>query len=68
MTMVERPHSLVGKSRFEVRVGHARVTVEAETREQALVAARRQLAEEMPRMWDKIYSLEENRFEIEEKR
>lgn len=52
-------------SRFEIRVGHARVTVEARTQQEALAAGRRRLAEDMPRMWDKIYELADERFEVE---
>jgi hypothetical protein len=55
------------RHKFEVRVGHARVTVEAATRQQALTAARRLLADDMPRMWDKIYSLRDDQFEVEVK-
>jgi len=52
--------------RYDVRVGHARVTVEAISRQQALAEGRRRLADDMPRMWDKIYALADERFEVEE--
>jgi hypothetical protein len=52
--------------RFDVRVGHARVTVEASSRQQALIEGRRRLADDMPRMWDKIYALTDEQFNVEE--
>ncbi|MEQ8788169.1 MAG: hypothetical protein RIC55_17810 [Pirellulaceae bacterium] len=64
--MIRHADSSQPSKRFDVRIGHARVTVEATSREQALVEGRRLLADDMPRMWDKIYALEDARFEVEE--
>jgi hypothetical protein len=50
---------------FHVQVGHARVTVRCETREQALQMARRQLGNELPRLYDIIHQLDPARFRIE---
>lgn len=50
---------------YEVRVGFTRVRVSGSTREEAIANARRQLCLEMPRMWDLISSMSEQRFDVE---
>ncbi|MCO6454599.1 MAG: hypothetical protein J5I93_04790 [Pirellulaceae bacterium] len=49
---------------YLVRVGHAEVRVEGQSEQDALRRARRQLCEEMPRLWDVIQSLDDSRFQI----
>ena len=53
------------KNMFHVRVGYATVTVVGTDRSDALQAARQRLCLEMPRMWDVIQSIDENRFEVD---
>jgi protocatechuate 3,4-dioxygenase beta subunit len=65
--MIRPAHDEGPWHKYEVRIGHAHVTVSAHTRAEALVEGRRLLADDMPRMWDKIYSLADERFEVEEK-
>ena len=50
--------------KFDVRVGHAKVTVEGRTQGEAIEEARRRLCLEMPRMWDVIQSLDASKFEV----
>lgn len=52
--------------RYEVIVGHARVTVTGASKDEAVLAARRRLCRDMPRMWDVIQSLDLQRFEVRE--
>ena len=52
------------KQRFEVTVGHKTVTVECATKDEAVEMARRQMCLELPRMWDVIHSLEDERFQV----
>ena len=52
------------KLEYEVRVGHMRVIVQSGSRQDAIEQARRQLSRELPRMWDVIHDLDENRFEV----
>ncbi len=49
---------------YRVQLGHTTTTVQGRTTEEALFAARRQLCNEMPRMWDMIQKLEASRFEV----
>ncbi len=51
--------------RFEVRLGHVRVEVEAATMHEALVCARRKLSSEFPRLWDMIHQAPESRFMVQ---
>lgn len=51
--------------RYEVRVGLARVRVEGRTPNEAVEQARRQLSLDMPRLYDVIYGLAQERFEVE---
>ena len=51
--------------RYEVRVGFSRVCVEGRSPVEAVEQARRQLSLEMPRLYDVIYGLEAERFEVE---
>ena len=51
-------------SEYEVRVGHMRVIVRGGSHEDAISQARRALSRELPRMWDLIYALATNRFEV----
>lgn len=42
-----------------------RVTVASATPQEAIVAARRQLCHELPRMWDVIQQMDASRFNVE---
>ena len=49
---------------FRVDVGHSSVTVRCRRAEQAIPEARRKLAMEVPRLWDLIQKLEDERFKV----
>lgn len=49
---------------FRVKVGHIEMYVEAACRDDAIVLARRRLAEEHPRFYDVIRALEASRFDV----
>ena len=63
--MIHDPFPLQPTTDYEVCVGHFTVRVEGRSRDEAIVAARRQLCRELPRMWDVIHSLEANRFQVD---
>ena len=50
---------------YRVRVGHHEFHVKARDAGEAMELARRQLARELPRLYDVIRSLAENRFQVE---
>jgi hypothetical protein len=50
---------------FDVHMGLARVRVEARTPEEAVQAAREAFCREMPRMWDVIWQLTDDRFAVQ---
>ena len=50
---------------YDVTVGHMQVRVRSSSREEAVKAARSQLCQEMPRLWDRIESLELSSFRVE---
>jgi hypothetical protein len=50
---------------FRVTVGHVSVLVQAGSPTEAVGNARRQMCAEMPRLWDVIAQLEEDRFRVE---
>lgn len=50
--------------KYEVTVGHARVTIECDDRRQVIPEARRRLSLEMPRLWDMIQTMADSRFEV----
>lgn len=49
---------------YQVSVGHFTVQVAGRTRDEAIQEARRKLCHELPRMWDVIQGLEDNRFQV----
>ncbi|QDU95500.1 hypothetical protein [Lignipirellula cremea] len=49
---------------FRVQVGHTAVTVNGDSREAAIAAARTQLCDELPRLWDVILHLDADRFQV----
>ena len=49
---------------YRVRVGHAEVIVKARSTEEAIEFARRQLALEMPRLYDIIRALDSTQFDV----
>ena len=55
-----------GRRKFRVRIGHNLLVVVAQDRDDALRHARRLLGEDMPRLWDVIYTLGDNDFSVEE--
>ena len=50
---------------FLVRVGHWEVRIKAEDADDAIWQARRQMARELPRLYDVIRALTASRFEVE---
>ena len=50
---------------YKVTVGHAEVTVTGKDEAEAVVAARKKFGIDMPRLWDKIYNLQETDFRVE---
>jgi hypothetical protein len=50
---------------FRVRVGHWEVQVLAASADEAVETARRQMARELPRLYDVIRALTSTRFEVE---
>jgi hypothetical protein len=50
---------------YRVRVGHWEIRLKAHTAEEAIQLARRQMARELPRLYDVIRSLTPGRFQIE---
>jgi hypothetical protein len=50
---------------FEVHVGLARVRVEAHSPDEAIQIARQAFCREMPRMWDILNSLADERFVVQ---
>jgi hypothetical protein len=50
---------------FRIRVGHYEVIVQAHNADEALEPARRQMARELPRLYDVIRNLAINRFQVE---
>jgi len=49
---------------YRVKVGHTEVVVGASSPQNAIAAARRQLARELPRLYDIIRGLDPARFEV----
>lgn len=50
---------------YRVAVGHSEVEVQAKTPREAIRLARRKLAEELPRFYDVISTMEETRFNVD---
>jgi len=50
---------------FHIRVGHWEIRLRAHDPEEAIALARRQMASELPRLYDIIRSLTDNRFQVE---
>lgn len=53
------------KKTFRVKLGHAEVSVEGETREEAIRQARRRLSLDMPRLYDVIQRIDDNEFRVD---
>jgi len=51
---------------YRVIVGHISIDVSATNNKQALQQARRQMCNEMPRLWDVIATLDDSRFVVQE--
>lgn len=52
------------RRKYMVTVGHASVTVECSTERRAIHEARRRLSHDMPRLWDVIQTMADNRFQV----
>jgi len=52
------------KNNYQVRVGHTIVNVDGLDRADAIQAARTRLCLDMPRFWDVIQSIDDQRFEV----
>ncbi len=50
---------------FRICVGHWEIRVEAHSSEEAIELARRQMARELPRLYDVIRGLTASRFQVE---
>jgi hypothetical protein len=50
---------------YSIRVGHYELRLKAHDAEEAIEMARRQLARELPRLYDVIRALTATRFEVE---
>ncbi len=50
--------------RYQVEVGHWSLEVDATSRAAAIAAARKQLCQQLPRLWDVIHSLPASRFAV----
>lgn len=50
---------------FRVRVGHWEVSVRAQDTDHAIQTARREMARELPRLYDVIRSLTTTKFQVE---
>jgi hypothetical protein len=48
--------------RYEIKLGHNRVTVQGRDVDEAIRHARAQLCRDFPRLWDVIQSMESSRF------
>ena len=60
------PEHSPSKRKFRVNVGHNQVVVEGQDRREAIQIARTRLSLEMPRLWDVIFRMEDERFHVEE--
>ena len=49
---------------YRVKVGHVEISVRAHSSDEAITEARRQLARDMPRLYDIIRGLEATKFEV----
>lgn len=61
-----RKHPEHALKTYEVRVGHHCVVVRGAERSDALQVARQLLANELPRLWDVIHALDDDRFDARE--
>jgi hypothetical protein len=59
------PHPNESQSRYNVQVGHWRVQVPGKDQSEAIEQARRQLCQDLPRLWDVIHNLADDRFKVE---
>lgn len=50
---------------FRIRVGHWEICLKARDADEAIELARRQMARELPRLYDVIRSLTASRFQVE---
>jgi hypothetical protein len=50
---------------YHIRVGHWGIRLQAHDPDEAIALARRQMARELPRLYDVIYNLTANRFQVE---
>jgi hypothetical protein len=50
---------------YRIRVGHWEIRLQAHNPEEAITLARRQMAQELPRLYDVIRTLTATRFQVE---
>jgi hypothetical protein len=50
---------------YRIRVGHWEIRIKARDADEAIALARRQMARDLPRLYDVIRSLTANRFQVE---
>jgi hypothetical protein len=63
-----RPTVPPGQHQYKVRIGHTEMVVAGHDASEAVENARRQLAGELPRLWDVIYRMSAEEFRVEEVR
>jgi hypothetical protein len=61
---MNEPH-VIDAQRYAVTVGFSQVIVEGHNREEALSAARSKLSQQSPRLWDVIFKMDANRFQVD---
>lgn len=57
-------HNAMALTDFRVQVGHVCVNVQGQSRDEAVLQAKRKLCQQMPRLWDVIHTLDDNRFQV----
>ena len=62
--MKSSPESQQPIQYFRVKIGHHSVVVAGASAQDAIEQARRQLCDDMPRLWDVIRSLDDDRFDV----
>ena len=63
--MVPNDRASNGKASFQVKVGHSTIRVESHSADEAIRQARQELSLDMPGMWDVIYAMGQDRFEVD---
>ena len=62
-TMSDKP---VPNKKYRVKLGFNEVSVECNSREEAIRLARTKLSDDLPRLYDVIHKAEESKFQVDE--